>query len=287
MTNTYASYARRMRSVEPTNDERRALMAALSEERRAVEAGRSGRAPRQIRPGMLPGAMTRRAVIAVAAVGVVTLVAGMVGNVMGASDASGPVGAMGPVPAAYADGTQLGDGSVLLPADFGSSVSWSQGDDGSYCFDFNVNLSLAEKRYRDITYSVDRGDATFKFMQSREGVSAGDTLADYEGVSTFTLSDGTIEGTYCLTVVVPQEEVDAITDDPPADSAEVCALAARKLAGTRIRIAATDSSGAATSLCFELNPVEDYAERYAQIEKRIRDDGVKDEESLFTMKLVD
>lgn len=287
MINTYASYARRMRSVEPTNDERRALMAALSKERRAVEAGRNGRAAQRIRTGVLSGAMTRRAVTAVAAMAVVALVAGVVGNVVGAPGASGPAGAMGPVPAAYADGTQLGDGSMLLPADFGSTVSWSQGDDGSYYVDFNVDLSLAEKRYRDITYSVDAGDATFKFLQSREGVSAGDKLADYEGVSTFTLSDGTIEGTYFLSVVVPQEEVDAITDDPLADSAEVCALAANKLAGTRIRIAATDSSGAATSLCFELNPVEDYAERYAKIEKRFWEDGVKDEEPLFTMKLVD
>ncbi|OUP10139.1 hypothetical protein [Collinsella sp. An2] len=287
MSNSYASYVRRMRNVEPTKDERRALMMALSNERRAVEAGRSGRAGQPSRAGLVRAAVTRRAVAAVAAVAVVALVAGVVGTMVGAPGASGPAGAVGPVLAAYADGTQLGDGAMLLPANFGSSVSWSQGDDGSYHFDFNVDLSLAERRYRDITYTVDGGDATLKFLQSREGVSAGDTLADYEGVTTFTLSDATIAGTYVLSVDVPQDEIDAITDDPLADSAEVCALAARKLAGTRIRITATDSSGAKTSLCFELNPVDDFAERYARIEKHFQEDGETDGASLFTMRIVE
>lgn len=284
MKTGYASYVQQMKAVEPTEAERAAVMASLAQARRAA-AGQRERVERKAEPRVVWGALPRRAVLGAAAAVALVLVAGTAGTLAGSFGAAGAA-TDGPVLAAYADGTQLDDGSVLLPADFGSVINWSGGDDGAYTFNFQVDLSLAETRYRSLTYTIDGGDATFSFMQSRANVSTGDDLADYQGVSSFILSDASIEGTYSLDVTVPGKEVAAVTNDPLTDSAKVCALAAQKLAGTRITVTATDAAGTEHTLHFELNPVEDFAQRYAKVEQQQEGSG-NHGESLFTMKLVD
>lgn len=124
-------------------------------------------------------------------------------------------------------------------------------------------------------------------MQSRAGVSGGDNLADYQGVSSFTLGDSSIKGTYSLDVTVPGQEVTAVTNDQMTDSAKVCALAAQKLTGARITLTATNAAGDEQTLRFELNPVEDFAQRYTRIEQQQQADSGEHGESLFTMKLID
>lgn len=285
MKSGYASYVRQMRAVEPTEGERAAVMASLAKTRRAA-AGQRGRAERTAGPRVFPGTLPRRAVVGAAAAVALVLVAGAAGTLTGGFGAAGTA-ADGLVLTAYADGTPLGDGSVLLPADFGSVVTWSQDDDGDHCFNFQVDLSLAEGHYRSLTYTIDQGDATFSFLQSRAGVSEGDDLADYQGVPSFTLSDASIEGTYSLDVTVPGQEVAAVTNDPLNDSAKVRALAAQKLAGTRITLTATDAAGTEQTLHVELNPVEDFAQRYAEVEQRQQEGSQSQGVSLFTMNLVD
>lgn len=222
------------------------------------------------------------------AVTAVALVTGVVGtNLVGEGQQGGAAVTNGPVPAAYAQGVEQPDGSVLLPAEFGSVVSWSQGDDGAYTVNVNMDLSLADGSYRDITYSIIEGDATFTFMQSRAGVKTGDMLADYQGVTTFTLGDSSIEGTYSLDIVIPADEVDAATDDPLRDLYVINALAAQKIAGTRIEIEATDAEGNTSSHTYEIQPVENIAERYQELQAQAESDEEQQlGEPLFTMREV-
>ena len=234
------------------------------------------------------GVVARRAVLAAAAVAAVALVTGVVSaNLVGEGQQGGAAVTNGPVLAAYAQGVEQPDGSVLLPAEFGSVVSWNQGDDGAYTVNMNMDLSLADGSYRDITYSIIEGDATFTFMQSRAGVKTGDMLADYQGVTTFTLSDSSIEGTYSLDVVIPEDEVDAATDDPLRDLYVVNSLAAQKIAGTRIKIAATDAQGNTSSHTYKIQPVENVAERYRELlGQKESDEEQQLGEPLFTMREV-
>lgn len=222
------------------------------------------------------------------AVAAVALVTGVVSaNLVGEGQQGGAAVTNGPVLAAYAQGVEQPDGSVLLPAEFGSVVSWSQGDDGAYTVNVNMDLSLADGSYRDITYSIIEGDATFTFMQSRAGVKTGDMLADYQGVTTFTLSDSSIEGTYSLDIVIPADEVDAATDDPLRDLYVVNTFAAKKIAGTHIKIAATDAQGNTSSHTYEIQPVENVAERHGELlEQKESDEEQQLGEPLFTMREV-
>lgn len=222
------------------------------------------------------------------AVTAVALVTGVVGtNLVGEGQQGGAAVTNGPVLAAYAQGVEQTDGSVLLPAEFGSVVSWSQGDDGAYTVNVNMDLSLADGSYRDVTYSIIEGGATFTFKQSRAGVKTGDMLADYQGVTTFTLSDSSIEGTYSLDIVIPADEVDAATDDPLRDLYVINALAAQKIASTRIKIAATDAQGNTSSHTYEIQPVENVAERYRELlEQKESDEEQQLGEPLFTMREV-
>ena len=112
-------------------------------------------------------------------------------------------------------------------------------------------------------------------------------LADYQGVTTFTLSDSSIEGTYSLDVVIPEDEVDAATDDPLRDLYVINTLAAQEIAGTRIKIAATDAEGNTSSHTYEIQPVENIAERYQEIQAQAEsDEGQQLGEPLFAMREV-
>ncbi|HJG61815.1 MAG TPA: hypothetical protein K8W21_02380 [Enorma massiliensis] len=265
------------------------MRAVLQRERSAASVPASERVVTH-RHGVLPsaGVVARRAVLAAAAVAAVVLVAGVVsGNMVGSGRTGGAAAIDGPVLAAYAQGVEQADGSVLMPAEFGSVVSWSQGDDGAYTVNMNMDLSLADGSYRDVTYSIIEGDATFTFMQSRSGVKTGDVLADYQGVTTFTLSDSSIDGTYSLDVVIPEDEVDAATDDPLRDLCVVNTLAAQKIAGTRIEIEATDAEGNTSSHTYEIQPVENIAERYQELQAQAESDEEQQlGEPLFIMREV-
>ena len=282
----FASYVTQMKQVGPTSLGQERLQAALQRERSAASVRASEHVVTH-RHGVLPsaGVVARRALLAAAAVALVTGVVGA--DLVGVGQQGGAAVTNGPVLAAYAQGVEQPDGSVLLPAEFGSVVSWSQGDDGAYTVNVNMDLSLADGSYRDITYSIIEGDATFTFMQSRAGVKTGDMLADYQGVTTFTLSDSSIEGTYSLDIVIPADEVDAATDDPLRDLYVINALAAQKIASTRIKIAATDAQGNTSLHTYEIQPVENVVERYRELlEQKESDEEQQLGEPLFTMREV-
>lgn len=285
----FASYVTQMKQVSPTSLGQERLQAALQRERSASSARASEHVVTH-RHGMLPsaGVVARRAVLAAAAVAAVVLVAGVVsGNMVGSGRTGGVAAIDGPVLAAYAQGVEQADGSVLLPASFGTSVDWDQGDDRSYSVHLNMDLSLVDGEFRDITYSIVEGDATFRFLQSRGSVSTNGELTEFQDVKTFTLSDSSIEGTYSLDVVIPEDEVDAATDDPLRDLYVVNTLAAQKIAGTRIEIEATDAEGNTSSHTYEIQPVENIAERYQELQAQAEsDEGQQLGEPLFAMREV-
>lgn len=285
----FASYVTQMKQVGPTSMGQERLRAALQRERSAASVPASERVVTH-RHGMLPsaGVVARRAVLAAAAVAAVVLVAGVVsGNMVGSGRTGGAAAIDGPVLAAYAQGVEQADGSVLLPASFGTSVDWDQGDDRSYSVHLNMDLSLVDGEFRDITYSIVEGDATFRFLQSRGSVSTNGELTEFQDVKTFTLSDSSIEGTYSLDVVIPEDEVDAATDDPLRDLYVVNTLAAQKIAGTRIEIEATDAEGNTSSHTYEIQPVENIAERYQELQAQAEsDEGQQLGEPLFAMREV-
>lgn len=285
----FASYVTQMKQVGPTSLGQERLQEALQRERSAASARASEHVVTH-RHGVLPsaGVVARRAVLAAAAVAAVVLVAGVVsGNMVGSGRTGGAAAIDGPVLAAYAQGVEQADGSVLLPASFGTSVDWDQGDDRSYSVHMNMDLSLVDGEFRDIAYSIVEGDATFRFLQSRGSVSTNGELTEFQDVKTFTLSDSSIEGTYSLDVVIPEDEVDAATDDPLRDLYVVNALAAQKIAGTRIKIAATDAQGNTSSHTYEIQPVENVAERYRELlEQKESDEELQLGEPLFTMREV-
>lgn len=282
----FASYVTQMKQVGPTSMGQERLRAALQRERSAARVSASEHVVMH-RHGVLlsAGVVARRAVLAAAAV---VLVAGVVsGNMVGSGRTGGAAAIDGPVLAAYAQGVEQADGSVLLPASFGTSVDWDQGDDRSYSVHMNMDLSLVDGEFRDITYSIVEGDATFRFLQSRGSVSTNGELTEFQDVKTFTLSDSSIEGTYSLDVVIPEDEVDAATDDPLRDLYVVNALAAQKIAGTRIKIAATDAEGNTSSHTYEIQPVENIAERYQELQAQAESGGDQQlREPLFTMREV-
>lgn len=285
----FASYVTQMKQVNPTSMGQERLQAALQRERSAVSARASEHVVTH-RHGVLPsaGVVARRALLAAAAVAAVVLVAGVVsGNMVGSGRTGGAAAIDGPVLAAYAQGVEQADGSVLLPASFGTSVDWDQGDDRSYSVHMNMDLSLVDGEFRDITYSIVEGDATFRFLQSRGSVSTNGKLTEFQDVKTFTLSDSSIEGTYSLDVVIPEDEVDAATDDPLRDLYVVNTLAAQKIAGTRIEIEATDAEGNSSSHTYEIQPVENIAERYQELQAQAESDEEQQlGEPLFTMREV-
>lgn len=285
----FASYVTQMKQVGPTSMGQERLRAALQRERSAASVPASERVVKH-RHGVLPsaGVVARRAVLAAAAVAAVVLVAGVVsGNMVGSGRTGGAAAIDGPVLAAYAQGVEQADGSVLLPASFGTSVDWDQGDDRSYSVHMNMDLSLVDGEFRDITYSIVEGDATFRFLQSRGSVSTNGELTEFQDVKTFTLSDSSIEGTYSLDVVIPEDEVDAATDDPLRDLYVVNALAAQKIAGTRIEIEATDAEGNTSSHTYEVQPVGNIAERYQELQAQAESDEEQQlGEPLFTMREV-
>lgn len=285
----FASYVTQMKQVGPTSMGQERLRAALQRERSAASVPASERVVTH-RHGMLPsaGVVARRAVLAAAAVAAVVLVAGVVsGNMVGSGRTGGAAAIDGPVLAAYAQGVEQADGSVLLPASFGTSVDWDQGDDRGYSVHMNMDLSLVDGEFRDITYSIVEGDATFRFLQSRGSVSTNGELTEFQDVKTFTLSDSSIEGTYSLDVVIPEDEVDAATDDPLRDLYVVNTLAAQKIAGTRIEIEATDAEGNSSSHTYEIQPVENIAERYQELQAQAESDEEQQlGEPLFTMREV-
>lgn len=285
----FASYVTQMKQVGPTSMGQERLQEALQRERSAARVSASEHVVMH-RHGVLPsaGVVARRAVLAAAAVAAVVLVAGVVsGNMVGSGRTGGAAAIDGPVLAAYAQGVEQADGSVLLPASFGTSVDWDQGDDRSYSVHLNMDLSLVDGEFRDITYSIVEGDATFRFLQSRGSVSTNGELTEFQDVKTFTLSDSSIEGTYSLDVVIPEDEVDAATDDPLRDLYVINALAAQKIAGTRIEIEATDAEGNTSSHTYEIQPVENIAERYQELQAQAEsDEGQQLGEPLFTMREV-
>lgn len=285
----FASYVAQMKQVGPTSMGQERLQEALQRERSAARVSASEHVVTH-RHGVLPsaGVVARRAVLAAAAVAAVVLVAGVVsGNMVGSGRTGGAAAIDGPVLAAYAQGVEQADGSVLLPASFGTSVDWDQGDDRSYSVHLNMDLSLVDGEFRDITYSIVEGDATFRFLQSRGSVSTNGELTEFQDVKTFTLSDSSIEGTYSLDVVIPEDEVDAATDDPLRDLYVVNALAAQKIAGTRIEIEATDAEGNTSSHTYEIQPVENIAERYQELQAQAESDEEQQlGEPLFTMREV-
>lgn len=285
----FASYITQMKQVGLTSMGQERLQEALQRERSAARVSASEHVVMH-RHGVLPsaGVVARRAVLAAAAVAAVVLVAGVVsGNMVGSGRTGGAAAIDGPVLAAYAQGVEQADGSVLLPASFGTSVDWDQGDDRSYSVHLNMDLSLVDAEFRDITYSIVEGDATFRFLQSRGSVSTNGELTEFQDVKTFTLSDSSIEGTYSLDVVIPEDEVDAATDDPLRDLYVINALAAQKIAGTRIKIAATDAQGNTSSHTYEIQPVENIAERYQELQAQAESDEEQQlGEPLFTMREV-
>lgn len=285
----FASYITQMKQVGPTSMGQERLQEALQRERSAARVSASEHVVMH-RHGVLPsaGVVARRAVLAAAAVAAVVLVAGVVsGNMVGSGRTGGAAAIDGPVLAAYAQGVEQADGSVLLPASFGTSVDWDQGDDRSYSVHLNMDLSLVDGEFRDITYSIVEGDATFRFLQSRGSVSTNGELTEFQDVKTFTLSDSSIEGTYSLDVVIPDDEVDAATDDPLRDLYVVNTLAAQKIAGTRIEIEATDAEGNSSSHSYEIQPVENIAERYQELQAQAESDEEQQlGEPLFTMREV-
>lgn len=285
----FASYVTQMKQVGPTSMGQERLQEALQRERSAARVRASEHVVMH-RHGVLPsaGVVARRAVLAAAAVAAVVLVAGVVsGNMVGSGRTGGAAAIDGPVLAAYAQGVEQADGSVLMPASFGTSVDWDQGDDRSYSVHMNMDLSLVDGEFRDITYSIVEGDATFRFLQSRGSVSTNGELTEFQDVKTFTLSDSSIEGTYSLDVVIPEDEVDAATDDPLRDLYVVNALAAQKIAGTRIEIEATDAEGNTSSHTYEIQPVENIAERYQELQAQAESDEEQQlGEPLFTMREV-
>lgn len=285
----FASYVTQMKQVGPTSMGQERLQEALQRERSAARVSASEHVVMH-RHGVLPsaGVVARRAVLAAAAVAAVVLVAGVVsGNMVGSGRTGGAAAIDGPVLAAYAQGVEQADGSVLLPASFGTSVDWDQGDDRSYSVHLNMDLSLVDGEFRDITYSIVEGDATFRFLQSRGSVSTNGELTEFQDVKTFTLSDSSIEGTYSLDVVIPEDEVDAATDDPLRDLYVINALAAQKIAGTRIEIEATDAEGNTSSHTYEIQPVENIAERYQELQAQAEsDEGQQLGEPLFAMREV-
>lgn len=285
----FASYITQMKQVGPTSMGQERLQEALQRERSAARVSASEHVVMH-RHGVLPsaGVVARRAVLAAAAVAAVVLVAGVVsGNMVGSGRTGGAAAIDGPVLAAYAQGVEQADGSVLLPASFGTSVDWDQGDDRSYSVHMNMDLSLVDGEFRDIAYSIVEGDATFRFLQSRGSVSTNGELTEFQDVKTFTLSDSSIEGTYSLDVVIPEDEVDAATDDPLRDLYVVNSLAAQKIAGTRIKIAATDAQGNTSSHTYEIQPVENVAERYRELlEQKESGEEQRLGEPLFTMREV-
>ena len=284
-----ASYITQMKQVGPTSMGQERLQEALQRERSAARVSASEHVVMH-RHGVLPsaGVVARRAVLAAAAVAAVVLVAGVVsGNMVGSGRTGGAAAIDGPVLAAYAQGVEQADGSVLLPASFGTSVDWDQGDDRSYSVHLNMDLSLVDGEFRDIAYSIVEGDATFRFLQSRGSVSTNGELTEFQDVKTFTLSDSSIEGTYSLDVVIPEDEVDAATDDPLRDLYVINALAAQKIAGTRIEIEATDAEGNTSSHTYEIQPVENIAERYQELQAQAESDEEQQlGEPLFTMREV-
>lgn len=285
----FASYITQMKQVGLTSMGQERLQEALQRERSAARVSASEHVVMH-RHGVLPsaGVVARRAVLAAAAVAAVVLVAGVVsGNMVGSGRTGGAAAIDGPVLAAYAQGVEQADGSVLLPASFGTSVDWDQGDDRSYSVHMNMDLSLVDGEFRDIAYSIVEGDATFRFLQSRGSVSTNGELTEFQDVKTFTLSDSSIEGTYSLDVVIPEDEVDAATDDPLRDLYVVNALAAQKIAGTRIKIAATDAQGNTSSHTYEIQPVENVAGRYRELlEQKESDEEQQLGEPLFTLREV-
>lgn len=285
----FASYVTQMKQVGPTSMGQERLRAALQRERSAASVPASERVVTHLHGVLLSaGVVARRAVLAAAAVAAVVLVAGVVsGNMVGSGRTGGAAAIDGPVLAAYAQGVEQADGSVLLPASFGTSVDWDQGDDRSYSVHMNMDLSLVDGEFRDITYSIVEGDATFRFLQSRGSVSTNGELTEFQDVKTFTLSDSSIEGTYSLDVVIPEDEVDAATDDPLRDLYVVNALAAQKIAGTRIKITATDAEGNTSSHTYEVQPVGNIAERYQELQVQAESDEEQQlGEPLFIMREV-
>lgn len=87
--------------------------------------------------------------------------------------------------------------------------------------------------------------------------------------------------------MIPEDEVDAATDDSLRDLYVVNALAAQKIAGTRIKIAATDAEGSTSSHTHEVQPVENIAERYQELQAQAESGGEQQlGEPLFTMREV-
>ena len=87
--------------------------------------------------------------------------------------------------------------------------------------------------------------------------------------------------------MIPEDEVDAATDDPLRDLYVVNALAAQKIAGTRIEIEATDAEGNTSSHTYEIQPVENIAERYQELQAQAESDEEQQlGEPLFTMREV-
>lgn len=290
MIDTITSYVSCMKRVVPTNKEHIALRAALSRERHAIETAGDALDVGSSENCSWHRMIARRGFMAAAAAAAVVLVgvlgSGVIHEQRGATSAEYD----GPVLAVYADGFELENGMVSLPSNFGSSIDWSQDDQGDYYANVKIDLSLAGTGYRDITYTIEEGDATFRFLQSRDTVPWFGEQAEFQDVKSFTVSSDSVKGTYSLDVTIPQEVVDEATggSDVLDNPFTVFALAAEQLDGVSIRIEATDESGETRTHTYVLHPVDDFAKRYEALKMSEDEDSNEGaSSSLFIMEAVE
>lgn len=290
MIDSITSYVSCMKRVAPTSKERIALRAALNRERHAIETAGDvlvvGSSENRSRHRMI----ARRGFIAATAAAAAVLVGVLGFGVMHEQRGATLSEYDGPVLAAYADGFELENGMVSLPSNFGSSIDWSQDDQGDYYANVKIDLSLAGTGYRDITYTIEEGDATFRFLQSRDTVPWFGAQVEFQDVKSFTISSDSVKGTYSLDVTIPQEVVDEATggSDVLDSPFTVCALAAEQLDGVSIRIEATDESGETRAHTYVLHPVDDFAERYEALKMSEDEDSNEGAaSSLFIMEAVE
>ena len=284
MNEIMESYASHMKRVTPMRSACMRLMAELERERSAtaISAGRDSLAVRS--DCHLRNIPTRLAAFAIAAAFAMLLF-----GLLGFNLAISPVGSVelaGPVPSAYARGVKLDDGSVLLPAGFGSSIDWSQDDNGDYYASVSMDLALEGNGWRDITYSVEGEGVGFRFLQRRDSVSRIGEAVEFQDAQSFMLGNSSVEGAYFLDVFLPQYMVDECIEDASSNPFAVCALAAQQLDGVRITIEATDSSGKTISRSYVIHPVDDFKVRYAELKQRESEGEPDSSVSLFIMQEV-
>ncbi|MDY4040539.1 MAG: hypothetical protein SOY67_00305 [Collinsella sp.] len=178
---------------------------------------------------------------------------------------------------AYAAGIPQADGSVLLPAGFGSASSVSEGEDGRIRVSYSMDFSIDGAGLRSVTYEIEGGEALFDFNQSREGVENGDRLSDFEGRRSFTVDRDFLKGTYAVVTYVPGQ-------GQSLDAAEY--QAAMQISESVFIVKVTYQDGSTQTNRFRVSPIEGFEETVARNRERLSE-GSSEFEPLFLMSDVE